>query len=405
MPALRLLTRMELCGSAGGRRCSCGRCSSRAARWATHEALKNGRRGGIETSARALRRTPVRHRDGARGRRRAGRPGAPGGRARGALSGTPLGVRAAGGAQVPPARGQGRRRAWTRRWKAGQAEPVHLPRETFAEGGRGGRRGAVPRRCHRGGEFLAGERRRRAAPPSDRRALRLWAPSSARVIPLEPVGLEPDTDAWTSRPSRRVRADQLLTKRKPPRSARRRTPSGSATIPPARVRTPTAAKSDEAGLLRRYACGPRRRIGCGAALARAGGRGSSCQRAASFVPLRPNTVYRKHVDGSWPEAVLTTKASTWWTRATRSKAVALTPRVPERPLRELRRRPSAPWAGNGGEVRAVAVEPREGAALCFPHGDAESTRPCMRGARCSRAPNGAGTITARTDVLFQLGKG
>ena len=156
---------------------------------------------------------------------------------------------------------EGARRGGGRRAAAGQ------PARDARRGGRGGRRGAVPRRCHRGGEFLAGERRRRAAPPADRRALRLWAPSSARVIPLEPAGLEPDTDRVDvpGLPGAFVLTN-FLTKMETAafRAAAHAVGFLRDDTPGARTNA-DAAKSRRSWTIAKYSCGPRRRIGCGAA--------------------------------------------------------------------------------------------------------------------------------------------
>ena len=104
-PALRLLTRMELCGLPLGpvqlRQVFFACC----AKGMTHEALKLMSRRDVSTGARALGKDVlVRGSDGPRRRGRAGRAGAPGGRAARRARTRRTGNSFPGGAQVPPAR-------------------------------------------------------------------------------------------------------------------------------------------------------------------------------------------------------------------------------------------------------------------------------------------------------------
>ena len=61
--------------------------------------------------------------------------------------------------------------------------------------------------------------------------------------------------------------------------------------------------------------------------------------------------------------------------------------------------------GGPGVVSARGVAPREGAALCFPHGDAEDS-PVHEGSAVKVGPTGVQhKYIIRTDVLFETGKG
>ena len=184
-----------------------------------------------------------------------------------------------------------------------------------------------------------------------------------------------ETAAFRARGARR----RVLTRRYPRRAYERR----------------RRRSLDEAGLLRNTlvardggsAVAPRE-------VARAGGRGWG-QRAASFVPPRaehrvPQARGRVLARGVFDErrrAVVDASEGQKRSRLTllaylsdgfEGGATTFFGAVPGKP----------------GEVRAVAVEPREGAALCFPHGDAEDS-PVHEGARCSRARTAPGTSTSR----------
>ena len=245
--------------------------------------------------------------------------------------------------------------------------------------------------------------------PADRRALRLWAPSSARVIPLEPAGLEPDTD--------RVDVPGL---------------PGAFVLTNFLTKTETAAfraAAHAVGFLRDDTPGARTNADGGEVSTKL----DYCEillwpetadrlwrRVKSHAPagavgvnarLRlfrygPNTVYRKHVDGSWPEAFLTNEgeyvvdASEGQKRSRLTLLAYLSDGFEGGATTFFGAVPGKP-----GEVRAVAVEPREGAALCFPHGDAEDS-PVHEGSAVFPGASGARhKYVARTDVLFQLGKG
>ena len=411
-PALRLLTRMELCGLPVGpvqlRQVFFACC----ARGMTHEALAlMARRGGSETSARALGKDVL-----VRGCGMVpGGADAPDalalleGALRGALSGNapwelapPEALRFHPPALWRPPEG-------ARGEVADGGPPSGNPHETLAEAAEAAAAALYP-----GG--VTGEEsfwlvsdddgRRR---PADRRALRLWAPSSARVIPLEPAGLEPDTD--------RVDVPGL---------------PGAFVLTNFLTKTETAAfraAAHAVGFLRDDTPGARTNADGGEVSTKL----DYCEillwpetadrlwrRVKSHAPagavgvnarLRlfrygPNTVYRKHVDGSWPEAFLTNEgeyvvdASEGQKRSRLTLLAYLSDGFEGGATTFFGAVPGKP-----GEVSAVAVEPREGAALCFPHGDAEDS-PVHEGSAVFPGANGARhKYVARTDVLFQLGKG
>ena len=202
-PALRLLTRMELCGLPVGpvqlRQVFFACC----ARGMTHEALAlMARRGGSETSARALgkdvlvrgcgmvpggadARTPWRSwRARCAARSLGTRPGSSRRRRR-------------SGSTRPRSGGRRRARA-ARRWKAGRRR-ARCARDARRERPRRPPR-RWPRRCHRGGEFLAGERRRRAAPPrGPPRASAVGAVLGTPSSRWNRPGSNRTPTAWTSR--------------------------------------------------------------------------------------------------------------------------------------------------------------------------------------------------------------
>jgi hypothetical protein len=61
--------------------------------------------------------------------------------------------------------------------------------------------------------------------------------------------------------------------------------------------------------------------------------------------------------------------------------------------------------GQPGTVSARGVAPREGSALCFPHGDAEDS-PVHEGSAVATGPTGARhKYIIRTDVLFEVDAG
>jgi hypothetical protein len=120
----------------------------------------------------------------------------------------------------------------------------------------------------------------------------------------------------------------------------------------------------------------------------------------------PDAIYRKHVDGSWPEAFLTDEGeyvvdkSQGKVRSRLTLLVYLSDGFEGGGTTFYGAVPGRP-----GEVGAIAVAPKEGAALCFPHGDAEDS-PVHEGSAVFPGARGAKyKYIVRTDVLFEVGKG
>jgi hypothetical protein len=240
--------------------------------------------------------------------------------------------------------------------------------------------------------------------PADRRALQLWAPASAHTIPLEPAGLEPDTD--------RVDVPGLpgafalvnfLTKRE--------TAAFRAAAHAVGWRKDDDVGSDGNRLERLDYCEmliwPEtaerlwRRI---KSHAPAGAVGVNAR--LRLFRYGPDAIYRKHVDGSWPEAFLTDEGeyvvdkSQGKVRSRLTLLVYLSDGFEGGGTTFYGAVPGRP-----GEVGAIAVAPKEGAALCFPHGDAEDS-PVHEGSAVFPGARGAKyKYIVRTDVLFEVGKG
>lgn len=125
-----------------------------------------------------------------------------------------------------------------------------------------------------------------------------------------------------------------------------------------------------------------------------------------FFRYGPDTVYRRHVDGSWPAAALTPEGE-YLTDASDGK---------QRSRLTFLMYLSEGFLGGGttfytatpghpGTVSARAVLPREGSVLCFPHGDAEDS-PVHEGSAVAPGPGGARhKYIIRTDVLFDVTPG
>ena len=246
--------------------------------------------------------------------------------------------------------------------------------------------------------------------PADRRALRLWAPASPHTIPLEPAGLEPETDRVDvpGVPGAFALVD-FLTRREAAalRAAAhavgwRRDDDVSVGSDGATTAT-TTRRLDYCELLLWPETAQRlwRRI---ESHAPAGAVGVNAR--LRLFRYGPDAVYRKHVDGSWPEALLTPDGqyvvdkSEGRVRSRLTLLVYLSDGFEGGATTFYGAAPGTP-----GEVRAVAVAPREGAALCFPHGDAEDS-PVHEGSAVFPGARGVKhKYIVRTDVLFEVGGG
>ena len=238
--------------------------------------------------------------------------------------------------------------------------------------------------------------------PADRNELQLWAPAHENTIPLEPPGLEPDTDridvpllpnAFTL--TNFLTEKECASFRAAAHAAGWRRDQGTAT-------QSADDRLDYCEILvwpqtcDRLFCRIKSHLPVGAV---------GINARLRFFRYGPDTVYRKHVDGSWPESFLTPEGSYIVDKSNGKKRSKLTlliyltdgflgggttfyGAVPNRP----------------GEVGSIGVLPIEGAALCFPHGES-SESPVHEGSAVFPGPNGEKhKYIIRTDVLFDLEK-
>ena len=244
--------------------------------------------------------------------------------------------------------------------------------------------------------------------PADRRALRLWAPASAHTIPLEPPGLEPETDRVDvpGVPGAFVLVDFLT------RNETAALRAAAHAVGWRRDDVGSLESHDTASITRRLdycelllwpetAQRLWRRIEPHAPAGAAG-----VNARLRLFRYGPDAVYRKHVDGSWPEAFLTEDGEYVVDKSEGRKRSKLTLLVY---LSDGFEGGGTTFygaaAGKPGEVVAVAVAPREGAALCFPHGDAEDS-PVHEGSAVFPGARGVKhKYIVRTDVLFEVGGG
>ena len=121
-----------------------------------------------------------------------------------------------------------------------------------------------------------------------------------------------------------------------------------------------------------------------------------------FFRYGPDTIYRRHVDGSWPDGRLTEEGEyvTDASKGTLRSRLTLLFYLSEGFLGgNTTFYTSTP--GHPGLISARGVAPREGCALCFPHGDAEDS-PVHEGSAVGVGPNGVRhKYIIRTDVLFE----
>ena len=236
--------------------------------------------------------------------------------------------------------------------------------------------------------------------PADRLPLMLYAPAHPGVIPLEPSGLTeatrhdiphvPGAFAVTNVLSRNecaaiVAAGQTIGLRTDPKDRDQGTDASRLQYCEFVVwpRTIEALWRRVADLMPQGACGinPRWR----------------------FFRYGPGTIYRRHVDGSWPAGGLNadgeyvTDASDGKVRSRLTFLIYLTEGFDGGSTTFYTATPGEP-----GVISARGVQPQLGAALCFPHGDAENS-PIHEG---SAVRVGAGgeqfKYIIRTDVLFDL---
>ena len=123
-----------------------------------------------------------------------------------------------------------------------------------------------------------------------------------------------------------------------------------------------------------------------------------------FFRYGPGTIYRRHVDGSWPANALNDQGeyiideSEGKYRSRLTFLIYLTEGFNGGSTTFYTATPGEP-----GVLSARGVVPRIGAALCFPHGDAEDS-PVHEGSAVHECIQGGETYkyVIRTDVLFDL---
>ena len=122
-----------------------------------------------------------------------------------------------------------------------------------------------------------------------------------------------------------------------------------------------------------------------------------------FFRYGPGTIYRRHVDGSWPAGGLdengeyVTDASNGKVRSRLTFLIYLTEGFEGGSTTFYTATPGEP-----GVISARGVQPQLGAALCFPHGDAENS-PIHEGSAVREGVGGEKfKYIIRTDVLFDL---
>ena len=122
-----------------------------------------------------------------------------------------------------------------------------------------------------------------------------------------------------------------------------------------------------------------------------------------FFRYGPGTIYRRHVDGSWPEGALNeqgeyvTDVSEGKVRSRLTFLMYLTEGFNGGSTTFYTANPSEP-----GVLSARGVIPHLGAALCFPHGEAEDS-PVHEGSAVTASLDGEMyKYVVRTDVLFDV---
>jgi hypothetical protein len=243
--------------------------------------------------------------------------------------------------------------------------------------------------------------------PADRDALELWAPSTARTLFLEPAGLEPETERFDVPGVPGAFCLTHFLTEKETASLR------AAAHAVGWRRDANAVHAD--GTLRddrleycellvwpSFVDRLWHRIKSHASpVSNAGAVGVN----ARFRVFRygPETTYRKHVDGSWPEAYLTPEGeyivdkSDGKVRSRLTLLVYLNDGFGGGATTFFGAVPGAP-----GEIASTGVVPVEGACLCFPHGDAEDS-PVHEGSAVFEGKNGTKyKYIVRTDILFEV---
>ena len=236
--------------------------------------------------------------------------------------------------------------------------------------------------------------------PADREGLQLWAPSTPQTIPVAPAGLEPETERHdVPHVAGAFALSGLLTRRETAalRAAahavgwRRDAPDPDA---PERGRLDYCEVVVWPETAARLWSRVRDHMPAGAA---------GINPRFRFFRYGPETVYRRHVDGSWPAGALTpegeyvTDASDGKLRSKLTLLVYLSEGFEGGATTFYAAAP-----GHPGAVSARGVAPREGCALCFPHGDAEDS-PVHEGSAVRPGAGGAKhKYIIRTDVLFDV---
>lgn len=121
-----------------------------------------------------------------------------------------------------------------------------------------------------------------------------------------------------------------------------------------------------------------------------------------FFRYGPGTIYRRHVDGSWPANALNDQgeyvvdASNGKIRSRLTFLIYLTEGFNGGSTTFFGATPGEP-----GVISARGVVPQIGSVLCFPHGDAEDS-PVHEGSAVTQSVNGeAYKYVIRTDVFFE----
>ena len=239
--------------------------------------------------------------------------------------------------------------------------------------------------------------------PADRDGLELWAPATPNTIPLAPSGLEPETErhdvphipgafalsgVFTKRETSALRAAAHAV------GWRRDAPDPKA---PERGRLDYCELVVWPETANRIWDRVKEHMPAGAA---------GINARFRFFRYGPETVYRRHVDGSWPAAALTSEGE-YLIDASEGKLrsrLTLLMYLSEGFLGGATTFYAA-TPGHPGTISARGVAPREGCALCFPHGDSEDS-PVHEGSAVAPGPTGARhKYIIRTDVLFHVEDG
>ena len=235
--------------------------------------------------------------------------------------------------------------------------------------------------------------------PADRNSLELWAPATASTIPLAASGLELETERHDvpNVPGAFALTDVFSAKECAALRAaahaigwRRDEPDPS---DPGRGRLDYCELVVWPETAERIWDRIKMHMPAGAA---------GVNARMRFFRYGPDTIYRRHVDGSWPDGRLTEEGEyvTDASKGTLRSRLTLLFYLSEGFLGGNTTFYTA-TPGHPGLISARGVAPREGCALCFPHGDAEDS-PVHEGSAVGVGPNGVQhKYIIRTDVLFE----